>query len=212
MSDFRRVARFFETEPHRFQLQHFSDYKNLKNDLNAFKPRIALLDLFIEAQGNEPVGINAIATIQKILPCTKIIILSSDVHSIQDAFKQGAVGYISKDDLGKFDEYLNYLEDLGQQCIASPSIVQELIRLCKSKGEFNLTDREKQIIALSALGCTVPLIVLKLNIAKYTIEEYIKNIKIRLNRNTMPGVVGMALYHQCIDLKRYALQFKMELD
>jgi DNA-binding CsgD family transcriptional regulator len=108
------------------------------------------------------------------------------------------------------------LEDLNQQfsseTIASPSVVRALIRSVLCKTDFNLTEREKQIIALSALGCTVPLIALKLNIAKYTVEEYIKNIKIRLDTNTIHGVVGKALYHQCIDLKRYAQKFQMELD
>jgi DNA-binding NarL/FixJ family response regulator len=132
-------------------------------------------------------GVTATYKIKKILPRTNIIILTvyeDDAH-IFEAIKAGAMGYLLKD--VAIDELLEAVrrvykgEALIQPTIAT-KVLKEFAMLDKRKikggDQFynNLTEREKEVLRLIALGGTNKEIARKLGITEKTVKNHMSNI------------------------------------
>lgn len=146
-------------------------------------PDVILLDIGMPQMN----GVTATYKVKKIMPHVEIVILTvyEDEPHIFEAIKAGAKGYLLKD--VSIDDLLRAIrkvykgEALIQPVIAA-KVLKEFAMLDKKKikeGDrfYNeLTEREKEILRLIALGGTNKEIAKKLGIAEKTVKNHISNI------------------------------------
>jgi len=146
-------------------------------------PDVILLDIGMPKMD----GVTATYKVKKLMPHLEIIILTvyEDEPHIFEAIKAGAKGYLLKD--VSIDELLEAIrkvykgEALIQPVIAA-KVLKEFAMLDKKKikeGDrfYNeLTEREKEILRLIALGGANKEIAKKLGIVEKTVKNHISNI------------------------------------
>ena len=149
-------------------------------------------------------GVSASYKVKKISPHSNIIILTvyEDEPHIFQAIKAGAMGYLLKD--VSIDELLEAIrkvykgEALVQPVIAT-KILKEFVLLDKRKFKegdkfYNdLTEREKEILRLVALGGTNKEIAQKLGISEKTVKNHISNIfqTLHVNNRTQAAIYAL---------------------
>lgn len=157
--------------------------REMLNILKKTGPDIVLMDINMP----EIDGIAATYKIKKMLPHVNIIILTvyEDEPHIFEAIKAGAMGYLLKD--VSIEEVITAIrqvykgEALLQPLIAT-KVLKEVAMLDKRKikeGDSfydDLTEREKEILRLIALGGTNKEIAQKLGISEKTVKNHISNI------------------------------------
>lgn len=171
----------------------------LLNVVKKTGPDVILLDIGMPQMD----GVTASYKIKKILPNVEIIILTiyEDEPYIFEAIKAGAKGYLLKD--ASIDELLEAIrsvykgEALVQPVIAT-KVLKEFAMLDKRKikaGDkfYNLTEREKEILRLIALGGTNKEIGNKLGIAEKTVKNHISSIfqALHVNNRTQAALYAL---------------------
>lgn len=169
------------------------------NMLKKTGPDIILLDIGMPQMD----GVTATYKIKKILPRSNIVILTvyEDEPHIFEAIKAGAMGYLLKD--VSIDELLEAIrrvykgEALIQPIIAT-KVLKEFAMLDKKKikpeDKFSgLTEREKEVLRLIALGGTNKEIAQKLGITEKTVKNHISNIFQTLHVNNRTKAALYAL-------------------
>ncbi|MCM8798258.1 MAG: response regulator transcription factor [Candidatus Omnitrophica bacterium] len=163
-------------------------------------PDVILMDIGMSQMD----GVSATYKVKKLLPHTKVIILTvyEDEPHIFQAIKAGAMGYLLKD--ASFDELIEAIrrvykgEALIQPVIAT-KVLKEFALLDKRKikegDKFynDLTEREKEILRLIALGGTNKEIAQKLGISEKTVKNHISNIfqTLHVNNRTQAAIYAL---------------------
>lgn len=174
-----------------------SNGQEMLNMLKKAGPDIILMDINMP----EVDGIAATYKIKKMSPRTNIIILTvyEDEPHIFQAIKAGAMGYLLKD--VSIEEVIEAIrkvykgEALLQPTIAT-KVLKEFAMLDKRKVKegdrfYNdLTEREKEILRLIALGGANKEIAQKLGISEKTVKNHISNIfqTLHVNNRTQAAI------------------------
>lgn len=174
-----------------------NDGVEILESLKKTGPDVILMDIGMPNMD----GVTATQKAKKILPRANIIILTvyEDEPHIFQAIKAGAMGYLLKD--VDFNELIGAIrkvykgEALIQPVIAA-KVLKEFAMLDKKnikEGEkfYNdLTEREKEILRLIALGGTNKEISQKLEISEKTVKNHISRIfsTLHVNNRTQAAV------------------------
>lgn len=157
--------------------------QEMLNIIKKAGPDIIMMDINMP----EVDGIAATYKIKKMLPCANVVILTvyEDEPHIFEAIKAGAMGYLLKDiSIEEVIEAIHKVykgEALLQPMIAA-KVLKEFAMLDKRKikeGDrfYNdLTEREKEILRLIALGGSNKEIAQKLGISEKTVKNHISSI------------------------------------
>lgn len=148
---------------------------------------------------------NGLAVIKRLVAhChgLRVIALASTVrrHLIIETMNAGAKGYVAT--TSSLDELLFAIKSVSlnqfYMCQAASALLVDFAKKNKnagnSFGEFNLCDREKEVLILIADGLSSKEIGLKLHIAPSTVDVHRRNI---MNK------IGL---HKATDLTRYAIR------
>jgi DNA-binding NarL/FixJ family response regulator len=163
-------------------------------------PDIVLMDIGMPKMD----GVTAAHKIRKTSPHVKIIILTvyEDEPHIFQAIKAGAMGYLLKDvSIEELIEAIRLIYKGGaliQPMIASKILKEFALsdkRKIKGGDKFynELTEKEKEILRLIALGGTNKEIAQKLGIAEKTVKNHISNIFQALHVNNRTKAALYAL-------------------
>jgi DNA-binding NarL/FixJ family response regulator len=163
----------------------------LRNALNNTKIDVLLLDINL----SDANGLELIAPLLKNNPELKIIILS--VHNeyavINSAFQEGAHGYIQKN--ASVTEILLGIQEIliGNKfrCKQTQLIVDKKNSI-ELKSVPKLTRREKEILAVAAMGLTTNQIAEKLFISPHTVESHRKNLIEKFRTSNLSSAIKMA--------------------
>lgn len=159
-------------------------------------PDIVLMDIGMPKMD----GVTATYKIKKLLPSTGIIILTvyEDEPHIFQAIKAGAMGYLLKD--VSFDDLIEAIRRVSKgEALIQPiatKVLKEFAMVDKRKikegDKFysDLTEREKEILRLIALGGTNKEIAQKLGITEKTVKNHISNIfqTLHVNNRTQAAI------------------------
>jgi DNA-binding NarL/FixJ family response regulator len=148
-------------------------------------PAVAITDLRMPP-GNASEGIEAAAEIRSFAPGVGLILLSQhvEVHHALRLMNEfdGAVGYLLKDrvsDLGTFAADIRRVA--AGAVVIDPELVSRLVGRRRERDPLaDLTDREREVLALMARGLTNAALASELFVSPKTIEGYVRSVFTKL--------------------------------
>jgi len=152
-------------------------------------PDIILMDLMMPGMG----GVAAIRDIRRVRPNAKILVVSNyyeDGQLVKEALEEGAIGYKLKDE--NIDELVHAIR-LACNGIASlaPAAAQALVTVTSSARKLgdDLTNREREVLALAARGLTNAGVAGELVISEKTVKFHVRNIRTKLRAKSRTEMV-----------------------
>ncbi len=197
------IRKLLELEPDITVVGEADNGQNMLDALKKSGSDVILMDIGMPNMD----GVTATCRAKKILPRAKIIILTiyEDEPHIFQAIKAGAMGYLLKD--VSFDELMEAIRSVYKgeallQPVVATKVLKEFAMMDKreikegDKFYNDLTEREKEILRLIALGGTNKEIAHKLHRSEKTIKNHISNIfsTLHVNNRTKAAIL-------CIDKK-----------
>jgi DNA-binding NarL/FixJ family response regulator len=179
------------------QLKHLSIDKH---------PQVVLMDIEMPVMD----GIQAISIASAAYPDIKFIVLTvfEDNEKIFEAIKAGAGGYLLKDDsaVNIIDAITNVVEYNGIPM--SPAIARKTIELLKQapapatdekiSNDYQLSDREMEILKEMVTGKNYKAIGEKLFISPLTVRKHVAHIYEKLHVNTRAQIINLAYKNKWI--------------
>jgi two-component system, NarL family, response regulator NreC len=160
----------------------------------ALEPDVVLLDLVMPDQS----GLEAMPTLLHERPEMKVLILSmqDDPHYIREAFAAGASGYILKE--AADTEVVAAIRQVAEgSSYVHPAVGAKLVAAetaeARRAREDPLSDREREVLRLLALGHTNQEIAAKLYISVRTAETHRAHIMQKLRLSSRAELVRYAL-------------------
>ncbi len=191
------VRNIINKEPDLSVIGEAANGEELVKILRSMKCDLIILDLTMP----EMDGMEAMKEIHQRYPKTKILVLTmqKDHEHFKHAIKNGASGYVLKDDAS--DELISAIKSVkrGKQFV-SPSVSKLLTdRLIRSLDETEtpsleiLTKRERQVLTLIANGMANKNFATKLKISIRTVEHHRSNLSDKLGIKNTAGLVKFAI-------------------
>ena len=167
------------------------------------QPDLILLDLSMPGLG----GIDVLPTIRKMVPSTKILILTmhDDPQYLRQALKYGASGYVLKKAADA--ELISAIRAVMRgEMYVHPSMTRVLLEdiLPEAKSSStdltwaNLSEREQEVLKMVALGHTSAEIAGQLSLSAKTVETYRARGMEKLGLRTRAALVKFALHEGLI--------------
>ena len=159
-------------------------------------PDIVLLDANMPGMS----GFEAARRLKNLLPTIKIIFVTmlTEAIAVSEGFRAGAMGYVLKQDAS--DELHAAVKSvLANRKFVSSKLdteVREAMECQWSRPEgytTNLTERQRQILAMLANGSSTKNIAKELNISMKTVEFHKANITRKLGVRTTSDLIRVAL-------------------
>jgi len=174
-----------------------ASYKNCNNiipELDAWNPDVILMDIDMP-------GVNGIEGLKKVReqnPDVKVLMLTvfDDNKNVFEALKNGANGYLlKKTPPAKLLEYIGDVASGGAPMTSS--IATQVLKMFseipqQANNEYNLSDREKQVLQLLVNGYSYKMIANDMFIAIDTVRSHIKKIYEKLQVNSKSEAVAKA--------------------
>ncbi len=156
------------------------------------RPEIVVLDLTLR----DGSGLDAIADLRELGARVVILSMQDEPAYARKAFELGAQGYVVKDaaDAELADAIRAVLDD---RIYVHPSLAA---RLVMSEPDDDLTERERQILRLIALGYTNQEIAGQLFLSVRTIEAHRRHILDKLRLTTRAELVRYALERRIVEI------------
>jgi NarL family two-component system response regulator LiaR len=160
-------------------------------------PDVVLMDMIMPRLD----GIAATRQIREACPKTQIIALTSfsDEDHIQAALQAGATSYMMKDISG--DELAEAIRRAHEgESTLSPEAAQTLIQATTRPPALghDLTDREREVLALMIEGLNNREIGEKLVISSSTVKNHVSSILSKLETTSRTQAVALAVEHQIL--------------
>jgi DNA-binding NarL/FixJ family response regulator len=148
------------------------------------RPDLAIVDIRMPP-GHLTEGLDAARVIREEFPTTGILVLSAhaEVEQAMELLATGhGVGYLLKSrvtDVAEFTDTVGRIAAGGS--VVDPALVQELLAARRRDDLLRqLTDREREVLALMAEGCSNAGIARRLWIAEGTVEKHVRSILARM--------------------------------
>ncbi len=162
----------------------------------AVMPDLILLDVRMPGAN----GIEAARAINRLLPTTKIVMLtaSDEEDDVYEALKAGASGYLLKEAL--LEDLAGAVRAVGQGLglLLSPSVAAKLVSEFKEAprtegASDSLTVRELEVLRLVSLGRANHEIASELHLSSHTVKRHVANILAKLHERTRLDAVMHAI-------------------
>jgi DNA-binding NarL/FixJ family response regulator len=181
-------------------LAAFKNCDNVLTEVEVYKPDVILMDIDMPGVN----GIEGLKKIRNINNDVKILMLTvfDDNKNVFDAIRNGASGYIlKKTPPARLLEYIAEAHTGGAPMTASiaTQVLKMFSSLNNEKGEdYNLSDREKQVLQLLVDGYSYKMISSEMFIAIDTVRSHIKKIYEKLHVNSKSEAVAKAFKDKII--------------
>jgi len=155
------------------------------------RPDVVVMDLGMPGRG----GINATEDLRTELPETKVVVLTmhDDEAYVRLAQLAGAVGFVLKKSLAT--ELIQAIRAVRAGGTHFPPGTAASAPDSESTPLELISEREREVLALIALGHTTPEIARKLHISDKTVETHRAHISEKLGLHTRADLVRFALEH-----------------
>jgi DNA-binding NarL/FixJ family response regulator len=149
------------------------------------RPDVAIVDIRMPP-GHKDEGLVAASEIRQRHPAVGVLVLSHylDSRYAMQLLEQhsSGVGYLLKDRVSHVHVLLDAIERVADgECVVDPTIVARLVARQRNRGLLDdLTDRERDVLALMAQGQTNQRIAANLKISSKTVERHVGHIFAKL--------------------------------
>jgi two-component system, NarL family, response regulator NreC len=169
-----------------------SGVREALDQARALRPDVVVLDLTLR----DGSGLDVIADLRELGARVVILSMQDEPVYARNAFELGAQGYVVKD---AADEELVAAIDivLADRIYVHPALAA---RLVMREPEDDLTDREREILRLIALGYTNQEIAGQLFLSVRTIEAHRRHILDKLRLSTRAQLVQYALERRIVGI------------
>jgi DNA-binding NarL/FixJ family response regulator len=175
-------------------LAAFKNCDSIIDEVEAFDPDVILMDIDMPGVN----GIEGLKRVRAVNAEVKILMLTvfDDNKNVFEAISNGANGYIlKKTPPAKLLEYISEAQTGGAPMTAS--VATQVLKMFSSmnndKGEdYNLSEREKQVLQLLVDGYSYKMIAGEMYIAIDTVRSHIKKIYEKLHVNSKSEAVAKA--------------------
>lgn len=182
----------------------FSHVLDVVDDVRSCKPDMILMD--IEMPGMT--GIEAVGLLKKEYPQIQVLMQTvfEDDERVFDSICAGASGYILKNQLNtRLIDALQELQFGGSPM--SPSIARKVLNKMQSisglikneaSPDYQLTPREKEVLACIVNGLAYKMIADQLNISYETVRSHVKKIYEKLHVASLTEAVAKAIHQRIV--------------
>jgi DNA-binding NarL/FixJ family response regulator len=181
-------------------LASFKNCNNVLQEIKMYEPDVILMD--IDMPGTN--GIEGLKQIRLVDTDVKILMLTvfDDNKNVFEAISSGANGYVlKKTPPARLLEYIQEANSGGAPMTSSiaTQVLKMFSSLHSEKGEdYNLSDREKQVLYLLVNGYSYKMIASEMFIAIDTVRSHIKKIYEKLHVNSKSEAVAKAFKDKII--------------
>lgn len=172
----------------------FDNCESAVNKISADFVDVVLMDISLSGMS----GIEGVKILKEKYPQLNIIMLTvyEDNNKIFDSLKAGASGYLLKKT--PIEKILEAIKDVYNGGSAmSPAIARKVLNYFSNyyspKDEYNLSERESQVLEKLVAGLSYKMIAGELFISIDTVRTHIKNIYLKLHVNSKSEAVVKAL-------------------
>jgi two-component system response regulator NreC len=156
------------------------------------QPDVVVLDIGMPGRS----GLEVVEEIRAAGSRVVILSMQDEPAYARRAFERGAQAYVIKD--AADDELVQAIRTvLDDRIYVHPVLAA---RLVLREPEDDLTDRERDILRLIALGYTNQEIAKQLFLSVRTVESHRRNILVKLRLDTRADLVRYALEHRIVDV------------
>ena len=208
-----KVAVFDDNKPRRELLQMllnstagiectgaFEDCRQVVKNIMQNVPDVVLMDIDMPYVN----GIEGLQLIRKYFPQVKVLMQTvfEDNEEIFAAIRAGADGYIlKKTPPAKLIDAIS--EAMSGGAPMTPTVARQVLQLFNSRNkkseiDFNLTDREHEILSLLVQGLSYKMIAEKCNVSYSTINTHITHIYEKLHVKSGTEAVAKAIEHKIV--------------
>jgi DNA-binding NarL/FixJ family response regulator len=159
-----------------------SDGDELLGLVERLQPDVAIVDIRMPPTHTDE-GLRAARTIRECWPGIGILVLSQHVNTryALELLSGGTdgIGYLLKERVSDLDELASSVDRVGRGgSVLDPAVVDQLVDRRRPAGNplENLTDRERQVLALMAEGLSNRAIAERLFVTDHTIEKHVHSI------------------------------------
>jgi DNA-binding NarL/FixJ family response regulator len=176
-------------------LASYKNCNNVADEVEAFKPDVVLMD--IDMPGTN--GLQGLKLIRQQNAEVKVLMLTvfDDNKNVFEALKNGANGYVlKKTPPAKLLEYIQDVQSGGAPMTSS--IATQVLKMFAdipaaiTSEDYNLSEREKNVLQLLVNGYSYKMIAAEMFIAIDTVRSHIKKIYEKLQVNSKSEAVAKA--------------------
>ena len=173
----------------------YSHCLDVIENIKETKPDVVLMDIDMPGMN----GIEGVKLVRKNFPTVQVLMLTvfDDDEKVFAAIKAGAGGYILKN--AEPDNLLHAISEVyNGGAPMTPNIARKVLQqfqtfLPEEKKDYNLSMREKEVLALLVEGLSYKMIAGKLNITYDTVRAHMKKINAKLHVASMTEAVAKAI-------------------
>lgn len=162
------------------------------------KPDVVLMDLLMPGMD----GATATRQLRQRCPNVQVIVLTSfkEQELVQGALQAGAIGYLLKDVTAAELASAIRAASMGKPTLA-PEAAQALIQVACHPAErvgFDLTEREREVLALMVEGLNNNQIARRLVVSPSTAKFHVSSVLSKLGASTRTEAVAIALQNKLL--------------
>lgn len=178
----------------------FKNCNNIEEEVQAFQPDVILMD--IDMPGTN--GIEGLKRLRKVNTKAKVLMLTvfDDNKNVFEAIRSGANGYLlKKTPPTRLIEYISEANSGGAPMTSSiaTQVLKMFSEMNAQQGEdYNLSEREKQVLQLLVNGYSYKMIASEMFIAIDTVRSHIKKIYEKLHVNSKSEAVAKAFKNKIV--------------